>query len=471
MRFLLGTFATNESIRRLSAPVTPPREQHNGINLLLIAASFLGLLSGIPTAEAAKASHHLQRPHPSFTTLQNATFIEAGFLYPESSMNSIVLDFSFGDMIEMGQTLETEWSLKSKEWATRPTKKQPLFIRTVDKGIKGLNNDAKKLQFEAAIRSNSTVGEVLHDYEDEDSYPETPLLDWAHKAHKAHEANSTGNNVRVEREVNFDVKIDGTTMINSFFTGMSSLFHYKSLQSMEKEVNHIKTDFKGLTCLVGNMTDNMNTLKSGQSSLTRDFNGMETAIDMIQDIAETRSVIQRMTLGLHSLAQGHIDPILLPLEQAKLAFEQLVKAMAEQGFRPIISQALDIFNMPITYFFQNNKVRIYIHIPGYLISELPFKLYEFSPLSIIQHAGAYFMIKSTDRFLAVQEGLESDAKMIVMSVEEFHHKVRPMGPKKWAVFRPRIIKDPQHHCLSTLFYEHGLETCPASKLFEIMPIS
>ena len=143
--------------------------------------------------------------------------------------------------------------------------------------------------------------------------------------------------------------------------------------------------------------------------------------------------------------------------------------MAKEGLRPIISHALDLFQMRISYLFQNTRVRIFIYVPGYLFSELPFKLYEFSPLSILQHTGNYFMIKSTDKFLAIQEGLESDAKMIVMTIEEFHHKCQGMGPKRWACIRPRIIKDPRHHCLSSIFYEHGLDTCPASNLFKALP--
>ena len=224
--------------------------------------------------------------------------------------------------------------------------------------------------------------------------------------------------------------------------------------------------------MIRNVTNNVRYIKNNQDKLTFNIKELELAMDFVYKIESMEDTIAQMVLGLHRLEEGKVDPALLPMTQAALALEQLITDMEHVGLKPIISHPIEIYGMPITYVFFEESVEIFIQIPGVAIRDYGSKLYEFSPMGIIQdESGKFSQVETEASFIAVSEDLEYDAQVIEFTEKEFTNKCRKTKEKSFACIRPRIIKKPKENCLSSIFFGHGTNPCITNNLFKVVPLT
>ena len=408
----------------------------------------------------------IQKPSDRFKKLENTTFLHVGKLYVESSVNSIHIRISFSELLMAGNSLEQEW-INATISKHRKHGKLPLQS-TIESAISNLQTQIGQLQFE--FTNGSSKLKPINPMENKHFHKLVTQFD-EFQRNQSGEINSNEILSRQEREVNFDVKIDAGQVVQNFFTGINSIFHYKALNALGNDVNHLQSQFQGLQSLVRNVTNNVQYVKNNQDILKYNIQGLELATELIYKIDITRETVAQLVLGIHRLAEGRIDPSLLPLTQASLALKKLTTEMQQSGLRPIISHPMELYNLGITFALFEDYVEIFIHVPGVDIRDEGFQLLEFSPLGIIQNSKnhAFIHVEDPSKLIAISEGIESDAKVITFTMAEFNNRCRKVGSQEWACVRPRMVKQVKNNCLSSLYFGHGSQSCKTMSIFEKVP--
>ena len=106
-----------------------------------------------------------------------------------------------------------------------------------------------------------------------------------------------------------------------------------------------------------------------------------------------------------------------------------------------------------------------------MIRDEGFQLLEFSPLGIIQSQKkrSYIHIDNPSKLIAISEGIESDVKVITFTLDEFSQKCSKVDLQEWACIRPRMVKQVENNCLSSLYFGHGSQPCKVTSIFKKLP--
>ena len=431
-----------------------------GMNALNAALGLLFCLLLLST-KAEATLEQIQKPSNKFRKLKNTTFLDVGKLYVESSINTIHIKVSFDDLLAAGDNLEQEWMQ-----ATNGKHRKLPLQSTIVNAILNLQTQIGQLQFE--FTSGSSKISPINPMENNGFHFLANHLN-KHFVNQSKGFNDNQISSRKKRKVNFDVKIDAGQVVQNIFSGINSIFHYKALSALGNDVNHLQSQFQGIQSLVRNVTNNIQYVKHNQESIKYDIEGLQLVMELIYKIDITRQMVAQLVLGIHRLAEGRIDPSLLPLVQANLALQELTSKMQQSGLKPIISHPMELYNLPITYALFKNSIEIFIHVPGVDIRDEGFQLLEFSPMGIIQENQSYLLVKDQAKFIAISEGIESDAKIITLTWEDFNKKCSKVGVQEWACIRPRMVKQVANNCLSSLYFGHGSQPCKTTNIFEAMP--